>query len=184
MPILLAEGSTFGSTFGSQRPKVTVLAIFGYTQILFACLAVRASSQFLPKKLESHLCCLMRASKTWIMTGKKGWGNKTLPDDEPGPPKVNSLVVLAVGLHIAGYKFKRLSKRSQIKCFKSMYDTYPIVVQRLFDQLSGTLSDKKVKLDHVFWALFFLRKYWQTGNGETLGWSILAPTTAVWVQTQ
>ena len=82
-----------------------------------------------------------------------------MPDDEPGPPKVNSLVVLAVGLHIAGYKSKRLSKRSQIKRFKSMYGTYPIVVQRLFDQLSGTLSDKKVKLDHVFWALFFLRKY-------------------------
>lgn len=101
------------------------------------------------------------------MTGKTGRGNKTLPDEEPGPPKVDSLGILAVGLHIAGYKTDRLAKRTQVKRFKSMYGTYPIVVQRLWAELQATVVDKKIKLDHLFWALFFLKKYPRQDELET-----------------
>ena len=93
------------------------------------------------------------------MTNQKGRGNKKLPDNEPGPLKVNSLVTLAVGLHVAGFKSQRLSKRTQIRRFKSMCGTCPTVVQQLWTQLQASQVGFKLKLDCVFWALFFLRKH-------------------------
>lgn len=103
------------------------------------------------------------------MTGKKGKGrgNKLLPDAEPGPAKADSLVILAVGLHIAGYKSQRYAKRTQIKRFKSMYGTYPIVVQQLWEKLQANQTSKKLKMDYIFWALFFLRKYPRQDELET-----------------
>jgi hypothetical protein len=103
------------------------------------------------------------------MTGKKGKGrgDKTLPDEEPGPPKVRSTEILAVGLYIAGFKSQRLAKRTQIKRFKTMYGTYPIVVEQLWEQLQANQLDKKLKLDYVFWALFFLKKYPRQDELET-----------------
>ena len=40
-----------------------------------------------------------------------------------------------------------------------MYGTYPIVVQRLWEQLVARQGTKRLKMDYIFWALFFLRKY-------------------------
>lgn len=66
--------------------------------------------------------------------------------------------LLSIGLSIAGFGSKKLSRRTQERRFKEMFGCSPIVVQHIWYDLQGKLSDK-VLLDHLFWCLFFLRRY-------------------------
>ena len=70
---------------------------------------------------------------------------------------------LAIGLSIAGFGPERLSRRTQEKHFKEMYGCLPVVVQHIWYDLKGKIPEK-AKIDHLFWALFFLKRYPTSGE--------------------
>lgn len=72
-------------------------------------------------------------------------------------------LVLAKGLAVAGYGEKKLALRTQHMRFKQMYGCLPIVVEHIWHDLQGRLP-AKAKLDHLFWALFFLKRYPTEGD--------------------
>lgn len=83
--------------------------------------------------------------------------------DEANRPsrRLNESVFLAVGLRIAGFGPKKLAMRTQLSRFKSMYGCLPVVAQHIWYDLQGVLPGEasKAKIHHLFWALFFLKRY-------------------------
>ena len=70
---------------------------------------------------------------------------------------------LTLGLKTAGYGPKKLALRTQLRCFKGMYGCRPEVVQQMWQDLQGKLPDKS-KLEYLFWALIFLKRYPTEGD--------------------
>ena len=77
------------------------------------------------------------------------------------PTENNRLIenkFLSVGLHIAGCKNKKLSRRTQVRRFREMHGCHPKVVRLVWLDLKDKVP-KGAKLDCLFWALFFLRRH-------------------------
>lgn len=72
-------------------------------------------------------------------------------------------VFLAVGLHIAGFGPKKFARRTQLRRFKDVYGVLPVVVQAIWYDLKKVVPDN-AKMDHLFWALYFLRRYPTEGD--------------------
>ena len=75
-------------------------------------------------------------------------------------------VFLSIGLHVAGFRIQQLSRRTQTRRFKDMYGCSPVVVKHVWDDLKSKVSNK-AKIEHLFWALFFLKRY--PTEGEMAG---------------
>lgn len=76
--------------------------------------------------------------------------------------RVKESILLAVGLHIAGYGSKKLAMRTQIRRFREMYGCLPIVVQHIWHEIKDNVG--KALIDHIFWALYFLKRYPSEGE--------------------
>lgn len=76
------------------------------------------------------------------------------------------LEILSLGLQLAGYGQPAMSIRTQIRRFREMYGCDPIVVQAIWEDLRHHVSPG-TKIDHLFWALFFLKKYPTDGDMGT-----------------
>lgn len=87
------------------------------------------------------------------------------PSNKPnnGGVVLNDTQILAVGLHIAGFGPKKLSRRTQERRFKEAYGCLPIVVGYIWRDIHAIMPEK-TKLDYLFWALFFLKKYPTEGD--------------------
>ena len=77
-------------------------------------------------------------------------------------------VFVVIGLRIAGYAPRPMSPRTQRQRFCKMFGVLPDVVQRVwYDLLHHNLVPLKSKVDHLFWAMFFLKKYPTDGDIAT-----------------
>lgn len=89
---------------------------------------------------------------------------------------------LALGLRIAGYTLRPLSMRTQLRRFREMFGCHPKVVRELWYDLKENAPTNGTKIAHLFWALFFLRKY--PTDGDMAGRLGKDPTTIrKWVWT-
>ena len=87
----------------------------------------------------------------------------------PEPPHDNRQdpsFFLQEGLRVAGYGPRPMSMRTQMRRFREMYGCDPVVVQVVWYDLEPNLPPK-TKLEHLFWSLFFLRKYPTDGDMAT-----------------
>ena len=80
--------------------------------------------------------------------------NSDVPDE---------MAFLAIGLNIAGFKPQKLSMRTQERRFKEMFGCRPVVSRLIWIDLRGKVQSG-VKIEHIFWTLFFLKKYPTEGD--------------------
>lgn len=77
----------------------------------------------------------------------------------------NGDTVLVAGLLALGYGPKKLSRRTQTKRFNEHFGCRPHVCAIIWHDLkTGQHVPEKTTLHHLFWALFFLRKYPTEGD--------------------
>lgn len=100
--------------------------------------------------------------------------------DENG--RLSATVFLSVGLHIAGFGPKKLAMRTQLRRFWGMFGCDPKVIQHIWYDFKDMLSEIKLKIDHLFWALFFLKRYPTEGEMTAL-FNKDASTIRKWVWT-
>lgn len=87
--------------------------------------------------------------------------------DHHADPRDNDNYFLALGLLVAGFVLKKLSMRTQLRRFKSAYGCLPRVVRAVWRDLKDNLP-QGTKIQHLFWALFFLKKYPDEGEMAAL----------------
>lgn len=100
-----------------------------------------------------HLFCHLALTKKRVKSGLQK--DTTMPGNQAEP---SELAVLAIGMRIAGFENQRLSRRTLERRFKEMYGCHPKIVRQVWLDIREK-TPKGTKLDHVFWALFFLKKY-------------------------
>lgn len=59
---------------------------------------------------------------------------------------------LAIGLHIAGFGPKKLSKRTQLRRFREIYGCDPVVVKKVWYDVQAHINEN-AQIDHLFWAI-------------------------------
>ena len=84
-----------------------------------------------------------------------------------GDKITSELHVLVKGIQVAGFKQRRLAYRTQVRRFKEMYGCHPKTAVLLWSDLRDVLKDKKTRIEHMFWALCFLKKYPTDGDMQS-----------------
>lgn len=71
--------------------------------------------------------------------------------------------LFAIGLQVAGFGPKKLARRTQLRRYREMYGCNPCVVKELWRDVKEQLPNE-ANLTHLYWALFFLKKYPTEGD--------------------
>lgn len=73
---------------------------------------------------------------------------------------MDDIYFLVKGLEIAGYGPQQLARRTQLRRFREMYGVSPVVVRQVWNDIQAL----DAKVDHLFWALCFLKRYPTEGD--------------------